>query len=926
MRNIRQQILFISLLPAMVLVAVVAIYLLFTRLQDLETQFYSRGQTLASQLATASLNGIISNKHDSLMLLAEETRNSNPDILGLKILDSHGLVLLQSGKEQSPSPSIDNAFEADISTTNDIQAIYRYYPDQPVPQPMDGKLKLGKIELWLDPEPLFLEKKRIVTTTLLLTLLGLLMTALLALFLSRRLARPLEQLTQAARSLRAGQMGVRVQVNDSGEIGELQSAFNEMANEIAIASEHLHAQVEKATRELQESMEILEMKNVELDLARKKALEASRVKSEFLANMSHEIRTPMNGILGFTSLLRNTPLNQTQAEYLDTIETSSHNLLTIINDILDLSKLEAGKLVLEKAPFSLRQCIHTAIALLAPMAHEKKLELVSLVYNDVPDQLLGDSTRVAQIITNLVNNAIKFTDEGEVVLRAMVEAEEDEHVTISISVTDTGIGIPREEQSEIFTAFSQGKIFNDKTATGTGLGLSICKRLVAAMNGSISLHSTPGKGSCFEFSIQLEKDSASISTLESSSLFSGSSIWLTEPVKTSLVALRNMLSNLGVICREYSGYEAVVKSLRDGEQPDLLIVAMSALDWEDSGQRDLLSRIIRLSVAPVLVLLGSSRQGDLDAIVDLGASRCLSKPIKPVVLAQAMNEILYTTDELFSNQSGNVPDETSLSLLEGKVVLVADDNSVNRKLVRTLLEERGAHVVCVENGREAVDFVAANRNQVDLALIDIHMPEMNGFEAVDSIRKLPGGSTIPVIAMTADVMSKNQAEISHSAFDAGITKPIDLQDLLDLISNLPERRKSNVRKITGRNADFMDQHPRSLPSYDAEKALRITGGSKTMADNLLKQLLETLPDSMEEIKELAKKQDWQELWQTVHKLQGMTALCAVPALSAALGRLQIAVENENPPATFMELAEATLCVEALLESRNGTPGGNFSPP
>jgi two-component system sensor histidine kinase BarA len=913
MRNIRQQILFISLLPAMVLVAVVAIYLLYTRLQGLETQFQSRGQALASQLAAASLNGIISSKHDSLVLLAEETRKINPDILGLKILDAHGLVLLHSGRDDQALPSLFNVFEADISTTNDIQALYRYYPDQPIPQPKDGKLQLGKIKLWLDPEPMFQEKKRIVTTTILLTLLGLLMTAMLALFLSRRLARPLEQLTEAARNLRSGQMSVRVQVSDSGEIGELQSAFNEMANEIAIASEHLHAQVEQATSELQESMEILEIKNVELDLARKKALEASRVKSEFLANMSHEIRTPMNGILGFTELLRGTPLNQTQAEYLDTIESSSRNLLTIINDILDLSKLEAGKLLLEKAPFSLRQCIHTAIALLAPMAHEKKLELVSLVYNDVPDRLLGDTTRIAQIITNLVNNAIKFTDEGEVVLRAMVEEEDDEHLTLSISVTDTGIGIPEDEQSEIFSAFSQGRIFVDRSAAGTGLGLSICKRLVAEMNGAISMQSTPGKGSRFEFSIQLEKDAEPVSSMETSSLFSGSNIWLVEPVQTSLVALRNMLSDLGVVCREFSDYSSVVNTLRKNDQPELLIVAMTAVSHEDPGQRDLLSTIARLSVAPVLVLLGSSRQADLNAVIDLGATRCLSKPIKPVVLAQAMNETLYAAGELFPEPVSETLDESG-TILKGKVVLVADDNSVNRKLVRTLLEKEGAQVVCVENGREAVDFVANNPNQVDLALIDIHMPKMNGFEAVENLRKLPGGQSIPMIAMTADVMSKNRAEISHSAFDAGVTKPIDIQELLQLITDLPEQRKANARKITGRTGNFLAQHPRSLPSYDADKALRITGGSKTMANNLLKQLLEVLPDSMEEIKELAKQQNWQELWQTVHKLQGMTALCAVPALSAALGRLQIAVENENPPATFMELAEATLCVEALLET------------
>ena len=911
MRNIRQQILFISLLPAMMLVAVVAIYLLYTRLQDLEAQFQTRGQALASQLATASLNGILSNKHDALLLLANETRNSNPDILGLKILDSHNLVLLQSGEESRPSPGIDNFFSADISTTNDVKDIYRYYPDQPVPQPVDGKLKLGEIELWLDPEPLFQEKKRIIATTLILTLLGLLITALLALFLSRRLATPLEQLTEAARSLRSGKMGVRVAVKDSGEIGELQSAFNEMANEIAIASEHLHAQVDQATAELQESMEILEIKNVELDLARKKALEASRVKSEFLANMSHEIRTPMNGILGFTDLLRSTPLNQTQAEYLDTIKTSSHNLLTIINDILDLSKLEAGKLVLEQSLFSLRQCIHTAIALLAPMAHEKKLELVSLIYNDVPDCVLGDSTRVAQILTNLVNNAIKFTDEGEVVLRTMVESEDDDTVTLSISVTDTGIGIPVHEQSEIFSAFSQGRIFSEKTISGTGLGLSICKRLISEMHGSISLKSTPNKGSCFEFSIQLEKETDCTPSQETSSLFSGNNIWLVEPVHTSLLALRNMLADLGVICREFQDYTTAIPLLQDEEQPELLIVAMSARSYMDPDHLTLLSRLIQCSVAPVLVLLGSSKQEDIHTILDLGATRCLSKPVKPAVLAQAMNEILYAENEWAPDSTQNEAEAFSTLNMEGKTVLVADDNDANRQLIRALLEDRGAKIICANNGREAVERIA--ETPVDMAFIDIHMPEMNGFEAVERIRKLPGGKSIPLIAMTADVMSNNQMEVHRNDFDMCVTKPIDIQELLQRISELKGARKQEVsrEKPAARPDNPSAAH---LPIYDADKALRITGGSQAMADNLLKQLSGTLPESMEEITLLVKQQKWQDLWQAIHKLQGMTALCAVPALSSALHGLQLAVENQNLSACHTRLDEVKTCVADFLDA------------
>ncbi|MCW9078996.1 MAG: ATP-binding protein, partial [Gammaproteobacteria bacterium] len=328
----------------------------------------------------------------------------------------------------------------------------------------------------------------------------------LALQRLRELQKPIAVVNRAIQRVREGERGVRVTTASEGEMGQLEAGFNAMAEQLANEQDLLQERIDQAVSDAQESMEVVEIRNAELDIARRRAIGASRAKSEFLANMSHEIRTPMNGVIGFTRLLGKTQLNEKQHDYLTTIEKSANSLLRIVDDILDFSQLESGKLILSHEPFGLRECVESAVTLWVPQAHAKHLELVSMVYSDVPEHLVGDETRIIQILNNLIGNAVKFTEQGEIALRVMLDEEKDHLVRITFALSDTGIGVPLEKQRRLFQPFNQGKSTTNRLFGGSGLGLSICQALAKEMNGDVDLVSRSGEGSVFRVTLTLERD------------------------------------------------------------------------------------------------------------------------------------------------------------------------------------------------------------------------------------------------------------------------------------------------------------------------------------------------------------------------------------------------------------------------------------
>ncbi len=390
--------------------------------------------------------------------------------------------------------------------------------------------------------------KEVFVSTLLL-LLCMCIAILFAYRLMRDVTGPIRNMVNTVDRIRRGQLDSRVEGFMLGELQMLKNGINSMAMSLTAYHEEMQQNIDQATSDLRETLEQMEIQNVELDLAKKRAQEAARIKSEFLANMSHELRTPLNGVIGFTRQMLKTELSVTQADYLQTIERSANNLLSIINDVLDFSKLEAGKLVLEHIPFSLRDTLDEVIVLLAPSAHEKGLELTLDVHNDVPDQVIGDSLRLQQVITNLLGNAVKFTETGNIDIRIEQRNQLAHQVELEVQIHDTGIGISERQQSQLFQAFRQADASISRRHGGTGLGLVITQKLVKEMGGDICFHSQLNRGSTFWFHITLDLNEDMLSLPPSLPDLRGKTLAYIESNPIAAQATLNMLSVTQLVAR-----------------------------------------------------------------------------------------------------------------------------------------------------------------------------------------------------------------------------------------------------------------------------------------------------------------------------------------------------------------------------------------
>ncbi|HEH9405955.1 TPA: two-component sensor histidine kinase BarA [Aeromonas bestiarum] len=872
--GLRARVLAFTILPTLIIGGLMAGYFTFHRYQQLENNLIDQGINIIEPLAIASEYGMTQHSRESLKRLIGLThRKNSPLIKSIAVFTQDNQLFVTSNYHrdftrlrlpdgsQIPELTSVTLYGDDIILRTPIQA-ETSMDGFPLPSDVEPPM-IGYISMQMTTDRAMILQYRDTFFAVIMVLIGLAVSTLFGFRLVKSVTQPITDMVQAVHKIREGRLDTRVSGQLTGELDMLKNGINAMAKALSEYHEEMQQNIDQATSDLRETLEQIEIQNVELDMAKKRAQEAARVKSEFLANMSHELRTPLNGVIGFTRQLLKTALTPSQTDYMQTIEKSARNLLGIINDILDFSKLEAGKLQLEHIPFSLRDTLNETMHLLGPSAHDKQLELSLQVDAEVPDYLTGDPMRLQQVLTNLTGNAIKFTERGNVDVRIeQTGGSNGNKVRLNVLIRDTGIGISEEQQRQLFQAFNQADSSISRRYGGTGLGLVITQKLVQQMGGQIRFESELGKGSVFSFSLDMDVSPLPQTDKLPLDRIQGKRVWLLEPDPFSHSSLCALLAEwqldvqslaIDTIWPEMSNQDMVIIGSSTLHTPQQVIARLDGLD----GQQN------------TIVLLSSHEPALYDAMLAHGAQHCLSKPTNH-------RKLLHALLSPEAAKSAPLPAPTQRQVQQVKVLAV-DDNAANLKLIAAMLKEMVSQVVVCKNGKEAVRL--AQSQPFDIIFMDIQMPIMDGISATQAIRSQSLNTETPIVAVTAHAIPGERERLIRQGMDDYLAKPIDESMLAQLITDFAHRRHQN----------HADQQ------IDWSLAVRQAAGKLDLAKEMLTMLMASFDevDPMLEAALTGQVEDAEVLAQ-LHRLNGGCAYSGVPGLQRLLSQLEQQLRDGVP--------------------------------
>ncbi len=894
--GIKYQILLITLIP----VFLIDLFFTYTHIDNSIEQanelLQSKGQIIARQIAGASEFNLFTGNDSQIQYQLDQSVGSN-DIVQAAIYDRQGKLIAES-----TAASFDRS----------IASEYHYYRQNILSQSIEHSdvftpdlvdspqiSTLGWVHLYISRQQLEQTTRQIIFNSIIFFVSILIMAVGLTVVISRRITRPIIGLMEHLKYVETGQLGKTIEPTEDNEIGAVQKGFNRMTQSLLTNRRHLNQRIQQATQQLNEAITDLESKNRELGFARDEAMDANRSKSEFLANMSHEIRTPINGIKGFISLLSQSELDHSQQRYVDIVLKSTADLTNIVNEILDFSKMESGKLHIVDEEFDLYEVIEQTRDILFINVLTKNIDLNLIIYSDTPRWLIGDKLRLKQILLNLIGNAIKFTDQGRVVIKVSIEDQHQAEVDIEIIVEDSGIGISEEDQQNLFQAFSQVESSDSRRFAGTGLGLVISKNLATLMGGDISMHSQLGQGSKFvlrlpfKISQHAETGQAAASSSIKALIFAAEN--------TCLMETRTLFDRAGIntecnLVENKSGVDPVVECI----QRNLAYIDLLVFDLRHLG--------INLDRALDAELTKTVRVILMD--YDRGV-----EPLSKIPGVEFVS-IINTTQsiaELVTRKSGTTEHEAASNptvVSERKRVLLVDDNQVNLKLASELIHIWGHEVTEAEHGSQALEIYQSQ--DFDLIILDIQMPDIDGASLLQMMREQKPDDQTPVVALTANVLNDEAERLLELGFDYYLSKPIDEEKFRSLLDGSPRRRANGSQPpdATESSEDCVLDYARSLSlSADNESLLR----------QIFEIIQRDIPDQQQQLDKALQQQDQAKLAAIAHKLHGVTCYASLPRLRRkVLGFQHRLAHDSNTPLEnsvaelSSELAEVKQEVERYL--------------
>ncbi|MFD2168034.1 two-component sensor histidine kinase BarA [Thalassotalea euphylliae] len=885
--SLKDWVVLLTIVPTTIIGLTIGSYFSYNRYVELDNYLSLRAQSILEPIAIVGVEPIETKNRELLRRLIGTAHRNHSDIVkNITVFTADNQIFVTSAyhgdtsvMRLKPGESIPNKTVVEHIPNFSIFRTPILNESRQLTPTSIYENALGYISIQIDRNKLQFQQQSQIIIALSIVILGSIISALFTFRLIKNVTRPVSSMVQAVDRIREGKLESRVSGQLIGELNFLKNGINAMAQSLGDYHDEMQRSIDQATVDLRESLEQFEIQNVELDMAKRKAQDANKVKSEFLANMSHELRTPLNGVIGFTRQVLKTPLSETQRDYLQTIERSANNLLAIINDILDFSKLDAGKMVIESIPFALRESIEETLTLLAPSAHKKNIELSLRIASQLPDSLIGDAMRIKQILINLANNAIKFTEKGSVCIDVEAENVSNNRALLKISVTDTGIGMNMEQQKTIFEAFGQA----DKSVTrlygGTGLGLVISQRLAREMKGDIGFVSEERRGSTFWFTFDCEVNQMSFAQeLHVDGLMQKSILYF-EPHNHGRLALGDTLSSWGMTVMPVETIDELNTIINEKQPYDFALISHEVTP---TALPDLKTLIVSLkeNIGSIHLAINSNSPNLQEVLISSGATSCLSKPLTPTRLAKA----LLPADNL---------DPLTIQQQPGQVVpikvLAVDDNEANLKLIEALLSEQVQEVTTATNGEEA--FELCKSEKFAMIFMDIQMPVMDGVTALKKIKLNTFNDQTPIIAVTAHALTGEKEKLLVEGFSSYMTKPIDESMLKHTLYEYCDLELLNAPSLPEQLDNIANALSITTEAIDWDLALSRTGNKVHLAKDMLSGLIGSLPETRTHIDEAIICQDVEQVKVLVHKLNGACCYTGVPALGKITQQIETALKQ-----------------------------------